>query len=113
MDEHGLKEDIFKILRVLSSNDSFTQRDLSSHLGFSLGKTNYLLNSLIRKNLVKIRNFSRRKNKLKKVKYILTRKGFETKLHLTYHFLKRKESEYNHLKSEWDQLNAYAEALEE
>ena len=104
MNEHSIKEDIFNILRLLSSNDSLTQRDLSTHLGFSLGKTNYLLNSLIQKNLIKIRNFTTRRDKLKKIKYILTKMGLQEKLHLTYHFLKRKEKEFNHLKKEWEEL---------
>ncbi|MBU2504791.1 MAG: MarR family EPS-associated transcriptional regulator [Candidatus Omnitrophica bacterium] len=104
MDEHTVKEDVFNTLRILSSNDHFTQRDLSIHLGISLGKTNYLIQKLIGKGLVKIENFSKGDNKLKKVKYILTKRGFEEKLHLTYHFLKRKETEYNHIKKEWEQL---------
>ncbi|MCQ9205703.1 MAG: MarR family EPS-associated transcriptional regulator [Omnitrophica bacterium] len=105
MNEHSIKEDIFNILRLLSSNDSLTQRDLSTHLGFSLGKTNYLLNSLIQKNLIKIRNFTVRANKLKKIKYILTKMGFEEKLKLTFHFLERKEKEYLELKKELEKIS--------
>ncbi len=104
MNEHPLREDIFNILRILSSNQNLTQRDLSHHLGFSLGKTNYLLNSLTKKGLLKIKNFTKRDQKLKKVKYILTKKGLRQKLHLTYHFLKRKEDEYNRLRREWEAL---------
>ncbi|MBU0897495.1 MAG: MarR family EPS-associated transcriptional regulator [Candidatus Omnitrophica bacterium] len=104
MYEHSVKEDVFNTLRILSSNGHFTQRDLSAHLGISLGKANYLIQKLIRKGLVKIENFSKGDNKLKKIKYILTKRGFEEKLHLTHHFLKRKETEYNHIKKEWEQL---------
>lgn len=100
MNEHQIKEDIFNILRLLASSDALTQRDLSAHLSFSLGKTNYLLRSLAKKGLVKIKNFAKGKGNLKKVQYILTQKGFEEKLDLTYHFLKRKEEEYYALKKE-------------
>jgi len=102
MNEHGLLEDFYRVLRVLSSDDDLTQRDLSDQLGISLGKTNYLIKSLAGKGLVKIKGFSRKKaqTKIKRVKYILTQKGLKSKLHLTYHFLKQKEKEYFDLKKE-------------
>lgn len=102
MNEHSAIEDIFNILRILSSNDACTQRELSGHLGISLGKTNYLLRSSMQKGLIKIMNFSQSKNKLKKVRYILTKKGLEKKLRLTHYFLKKKEKEYMALKGEFD-----------
>ena len=70
------KEDIFNILRLLSSDEDLTQRDASMHLGFSLGKTNYLLKLLIKKDLIKIKNLISEGNKAKKVKYLLTKKVF-------------------------------------
>jgi EPS-associated MarR family transcriptional regulator len=100
MNEHNLREDFFKILRVLSSRDTVSQRDLSGHLNISLGKTNYLLKSLIQKGFIKIKNFSRGDRKLKKVKYILTQKGLEERVRLTYHYLKLKEQEYLELQEE-------------
>ena len=109
MNEHTPREDFFNILRVLSSNHDFTQRDLSSHLGISLGKTNYLLRALAHRGFVKIKNFPKKDHKLKRVKYILTRKGFEQKLKLTYHFLQRKEAEYNRIKKEWEELHYLSE----
>ena len=99
-----MKEDILNILRFLSSNDNLTQRDLSTHLDFSLGKTNYLLKSLASKGLLKIKSFSEHDQKMKKVKYYLTKKGLEEKLGLTLHFLNKKEEEYRSIKSEWEQL---------
>jgi len=102
MNEHTLKEDILNILRALSSSNEFTQRDLAFLLDFSLGKTNYLLKFLAREGLVEIKNFSQRDKK--KAQYILTRKGLEEKLKLTYHFLKRKEDEYQRIKKEWSVL---------
>ncbi len=101
---HTLKEDILNILRLLSSKGDLSQRDVSEHLEISLGKTNYLLKSLIKKNLIKARSFSRNRNKLNKVKYILTKRGFKEKISLTYHFLKKKELEYYYIRNEWDKL---------
>ncbi len=105
MNEQPIKEEIFQILRILSSGGNLTQRDLSSHLGVSLGKTNYLLKSLIEKGLVKIKNFSTRGQKLNKVRYILTHHGFEEKIKLTHAFLERKEREYLQLKKELDEIS--------
>jgi len=100
MDEHIVREDIFHILRLISSKPELTQRDLSGSLGISLGKTNYLLKELAKKGLLKAKNFTRRGGKIKKVKYILTKKGLEEKIRLTWYFLKRKEKEYLELKKE-------------
>jgi len=101
MNEQHLREDIFKILRILSSNNYLTQRDLSGYLGFSLGKTNYLIKELTQKGLVKIKNFSKKNHKLNRISYILTPKGLKEKTILTLHFLKRKQREYEDLRREW------------
>ena len=100
MNEQSFKEDAFNILRLISLNNISNQRDLSRHLGFSLGKTNYLLKALTEKGLIKIKNFSYRGQKLKKIRYILTRKGLDKKLKLAYKFLQKKEKEYLELKRE-------------
>lgn len=104
MIEHTLKEDILNILRILSLNDSPTQRDLSTHLGFSLGKTNYLIKELAKKGLVKIKNFSKANHKLNRISYILTPKGLKERTELTLHFLNRKQQEYENLRKEWENL---------
>jgi EPS-associated MarR family transcriptional regulator len=100
MSEHPLREDIFRILSVLASRDDLSQRGLSTHLGISLGKTNYMLKSLAHKGLVKIKNFTIGSRKINKVKYILTKEGLDEQLKLTYHFLRIKEREYLELKRE-------------
>jgi len=105
MDANPLREDIFSVLRLLSLNDNLTQRDLSAHLGISLGKTNYLLKQLVKVGLLEIKNFASRGNKIPKIRYYLTKKGWEERIKLTYHFLKRKESEYASLKEDWHKLN--------
>ncbi len=102
--EQPLKEEILNILRVLSSNSGLTQRDLSAHMDVSLGKTNYLLKSLVRDGLIKIKNFASGDQKLKKISYVLTKKGFKAQLRLTYYYLKIKEKEYLTLKKEIEEV---------
>jgi EPS-associated MarR family transcriptional regulator len=100
MDEHIIKEDVLNILRILSSGEEITQRDISQKMDLSLGKTNYLLKALILQGFVKVKNFSSGINKLKKVRYILTQKGLHERLRLAYYFLQRKEKEYLAIKKE-------------
>ena len=59
------KQDKLDILRKINLNPKTSQRELANELGFSLGKLNYLLNALLEKGLVKIKNFKKiPKNKL-------------------------------------------------
>jgi len=106
MIEHGPKEDILSIIKEIETDPAATQRTVSKKLGISLGKTNYLLKELIKKDIIKTRSFLNNPGKLKKISYILTSKGFEEKLQLTYHFLKKKEAEYNLLKEDWETSQA-------
>ena len=104
MPEHHTKEEILHLIREIESTPEINQRILSSKLGISLGKTNYLLKELIKKGFIKVKNFSNSPSKLKKIKYILTKNGLEHRIRLTYHFLIRKEAEFNRIKNEWEQL---------
>lgn len=100
MIEHIEQEEILSIIKEIEQDPSTTQRTVSQKLGISLGKTNYLLRELIKKGLVKAQSFTAKPDKLKKLNYILTKKGFEEKVRLTRHFLRKKESEYLFLKNE-------------
>ena len=104
--ENSNTEEALLILKELSTDPQLTQRDLSQKIGISLGKTNYLIKELAKKGLVKIKNFSHKDHKLKRISYILTPKGIKEKTELTLHFLKRKEEEYNQLRREWELLNS-------
>ena len=97
-------EDALGLLRELSSNGQLSQRDLAKKIGISLGKTNYLIRELTKKGLIKIKNFSHKDHKLRRISYILTPQGIKEKTELTLHFLKRKQQEYEVLKREWDKL---------
>ena len=94
-----------KVLRQLEQNPDQTQRDLAEALGVSLGKTNYCIQALLAKGLLKIGNFHRQKNK-RVYTYLLTPEGMAAKAALTARFLKRKMEEYDLLREEIQQLRA-------
>jgi EPS-associated MarR family transcriptional regulator len=92
-------------LRLLSEQPQLSQRELSTALGLSLGKTHYVLHALLDKGLVKARNFKRSDNKLAYA-YVLTPSGLREKLRLTQAFLSRKEDEFEMLKNTIANLRA-------
>ena len=73
------------------------QRELAAAAGVSLGKTNYCINALLEKRLIKVQNFKSNKRKLAYL-YILTPAGITEKSVLTQRFLKRKMEVYEVLK---------------
>ncbi len=102
-------EETFSLLAELHNSSECTQRELATKLNVSLGKVNYLLKELIKRGLISVRNFSANPQKLKKVRYMLTKKGFNARVELTRYFLKKKENEYNRMKDEWERLNSLKE----
>ena len=98
--KHDLEsEEILKVLREITLTPEMTQRELSSRLGISLGKVNFLVNALIQKGLIKAHNFKNSNNK-KVYLYYLTPTGLEEKAKITYRFLKRKMKEYEQLEEQ-------------
>ena len=98
--KHDLEsEEILKVLREITLTPEMTQRELSSRLGISLGKVNFLVNALIQKGLIKAHNFKNSNNK-KAYLYYLTPAGIEEKAKITYRFLKRKIKEYEQLEEQ-------------
>ena len=89
----------FEILRKIYKSSRSSQRNLSSQLGFSLGKLNYCLKELQKKGLIKIENFKKNPNKINYL-YVLTPEGLSQKTKLTINFMKRKMREYDELKKE-------------
>jgi EPS-associated MarR family transcriptional regulator len=85
------------VLRLLEQRPDLSQRELSEALGLSLGKTHYVLHSLLDRGLVKAGNFRRSGNKLAYA-YVLTPTGLREKLRLTRAFLSRKEVEFEQLR---------------
>lgn len=94
---------MLKILRAVDTNPQMTQRDLSSNLGFSLGKINFLIKAMIERGFIKAHNFKNSNNKIAYL-YFLTPSGIEEKARITYRFLKRKVDEYERLDKEIQQL---------
>lgn len=103
MPDTPYQENHLKVLRLLESDPSLSQRDLSRALGISLGKTNYCMRALLDKGLIKMQNFRNNDNKLSYA-YLLTPAGIIAKAELTRNFLKLKMQEYEDLKREIEQL---------
>ena len=93
----------YRALKILEQQPDLTQRELSEALGVSLGKTNYLVKSLIDVGWVKLDNFQRSNSKWGYA-YLLTPKGMVEKAAITTRFLIRKQREYNELQQEIAQL---------
>jgi len=91
--------EVINILREIQESPEVTQRELSSRAGISLGKVNFLVNALVKKGLVKVRNFKKSNNKYGYI-YLLTPHGLEEKTRITGQFLKRKIIEYKQLEKE-------------
>lgn len=102
------REEVLKILREIKENPEMTQRELSSRLGVSLGKVNFLLKALIQKGFIKADNFKNADNRIVYL-YLLTPRGIQEKARITYHFLRQKMKEYNRLEAEIRQLAAEIE----
>jgi EPS-associated MarR family transcriptional regulator len=92
-----------RILKILAEKPEISQRELAGRLGISLGKTNYLIKSLLEKGYVKLQSFQNASNKLKYI-YLLTPEGILTKIQLTRCYLVRKEQEYEALRSELEAI---------
>ena len=97
------EENTLKALKILEANPELTQRDLAAELGVSLGKTHYLVKSLVDIGLVKLDNFQRSNNKWGYA-YLLTPAGVAEKAAITVRFLARKQEEYKRLEREIQEL---------
>ena len=96
-------KEVLNIFREIKKRPELTQRELSSHLGISLGKVNFLLKALIKKGHIKVRNFKNSNNKCAYI-YNITPHGLEEKARITYNFLGRKLKEYKELEGEIQRL---------
>jgi len=103
-------EAVLRILRELKKSPEMTQRELSSRLGISLGRVNFLINAMIQRDLVKIESFKTSTNKNAYL-YYLTPRGIEEKARTTCFFLRRKMKEYELLEEEIRQLREEAQEI--
>ncbi|HVT05060.1 MAG TPA: MarR family EPS-associated transcriptional regulator [Thermoanaerobaculia bacterium] len=93
----------FRLLELIQRDPTLTQRELAAHLGISLGKVNYCLAAIVKKGLVKARNFKKSHRKMAYA-YMLTPHGIEEKARLTLEFLHVKLREVERLRNEIAQL---------
>lgn len=93
----------YRALKLLEQQPVMTQREIAKKLNVSLGKTHYLIKSLIDVGWLKLDNFQRSDNKLGYA-YLLTPSGILEKAVITAKFLTRKQQEYSDLQQEIQQL---------
>lgn len=98
----------YRVLKILEHQPELTQRQLAEELGISLGKTHYLVKSLIDVGWVKFGNFQRSDNKWGYA-YLLTPIGIVEKAAITARFLVRKQQEHAKLQKEIIQLQEEVE----
>ncbi len=101
----------YQALKQLQRNPKLTQRQLAEILGVSLGKTNYLVKSLLDVGWLKLENFRKSDNKMGYI-YLLTPMGIAEKAAITRRFLERKRSEYERLVLEIEALESEVSAPE-
>ena len=73
----------YVILNHIHKDGKTTQRKLAKDAGISVGAVNLLLKNMVRKGLVKIERLN-----AKTLRYILTPKGIQEKVRLTYDYTK-------------------------
>ena len=93
----------YRALKLLEKQPDITQRQIAGELNVSLGKTHYLIKSLIDVGWVKLDNFQRSDNKWGYA-YLLTPTGIVEKASITAKFLVTKQKEYYLLQEEIAQL---------
>lgn len=93
----------YQILSLLEDNPELSQRELADKMDISLGKTNYCLNALIDKGLIKAHNFRNSRNKAAYL-YKLTPAGINERIRVTRRFLKCKLLEHVELSAEIERL---------
>ncbi|NMB96964.1 MAG: winged helix-turn-helix transcriptional regulator [Clostridiaceae bacterium] len=71
-----------KVLSYINKGEDISQRKIAKHMGLSLGQTNFILHSLVKKGLLKMERITP-----KKVKYILTPQGIAKNARRTYSYI--------------------------
>jgi EPS-associated MarR family transcriptional regulator len=99
----------YKLLKLLDANPRLSQRDVARELDISVGKVNYCLKALVGKGWIKASRFTNSRNKAAYM-YLLTPRGMEAKIRLTFLFLRIKLREYETLRDEIDEIRREADA---
>ena len=107
----ALSEELrYRLLKLLAERPNASQREIAQALGVSLGKVNYCLRALARKGWIKAGNFRRSPRKAG-YRYILTPRGVEAKVRLTYDFLRMRLREYEAIEAEIARLRSEIEEM--
>ncbi len=85
MNNGDIPDDIsLNLLDELQREPVITQRALAARLGIALGLVNVYVKRLYKKGYIKVKNLPK-----KRIKYIVTPKGFTEKARLTYNYMHR------------------------
>ena len=93
MNNYKINKDEFEILKKISKDSNISQRKLSTILGFSLGKLNYLIKELEEKGLIKIKNL-KKNNEKSQYLYFLTATGVSSQAEFAFQFVSENIKEY-------------------
>jgi len=105
-------EETIKLLDHIKENPQATQRELVDKLDVSLGKVNFLIQSLADQGLIKLKRFKNSHRK-RAYMYLITPEGIIEKTRITKDFLMGKMNEYDKLRMEIDKLKKKVENSEE
>ena len=93
-----ITEDQLDLMHFIQQDGKVSQRLIAQKAGFSIGKVNYCLKSLIDIGFIKIHNFNNSTQKLDYA-YVLTPRGIQEKTAITKQFIAKKQQEYDKLSS--------------
>ncbi len=93
----------YKLMRLVEANPEISQRDMSRHLGISLGKVNYVLQALIKRGWIKVASVGEAERK-SSYTYRLTPLGLRQKTSLALKFLQAKTREFELLREEISEM---------
>jgi len=105
-----MDESHFRTLKELARDGRLSQRELAQRVGLSLGRVNFIVNSLIEKGYIKARRFKNSRNKLAYA-YILTPRGMAGKAETMRKFIVRKVQEHDRLTKEIDELTREIDSM--
>ena len=91
--------DVLNVLRLMFNDPQSSQRKLANKLNLSLGKLNYIINSLRKRGLIKVKNFKNSKKKINYI-YLLTPNGISYKTKITILYMNKISKEYESLKKD-------------
>ena len=94
---NAVKTEAIDLLHVMQKVEvCSSQKELADEVGFSVGKVNYVIKSLLEKGYLKAGSFVKSSNK-RAYKYLLTPSGLKNKIELTEKYIAIKKQEYEKL----------------